>query len=371
MKIVRILGIESSCDETAAAIIAVEVTDDNLNSCSNNHSDGYDFHNDLDSRIKSKSILSNVIYSQVFEHKNFNGVVPEIAARSHLEKIDVVVRKALDDAAVDIDDLDAIAGTCGPGLIGGVIVGANFAKGISLATDLPFIAVNHIEAHALTVRLTDDDIRFPYLLLLVSGGHCQICIVHSCDSFEIIGQTLDDSVGESFDKVAKMLGLGYPGGPALEKCAYGGDEKRFDFPKPLCYRGCLDLSFSGLKTAVRVAIEKSEIHDDNFKSDISSSFQRTVADILTYKMNSAITYCKNKGVNPSAVVMAGGVAANKFIRDCFNNLCNKHALRFAVPPIDLCTDNGAMIAWMGMEKFLKHQFAKLDFKPRPKWALGE
>ena len=340
-----ILGIESSCDETAAAVVS-----------------------------GNKRILSNVIYSQIAEHKQFNGVVPEIAARSHLEKIDLVVQKALDDAGIAISGLSAVAGTCGPGLIGGVIVGATFAKGISLAANIPFIAVNHIEAHALTVRLTEDNIEFPYLLLLASGGHCQICIVHSHDNFEVIGQTLDDSVGESFDKVAKMLNLGYPGGPILEKWAENGDEKRFDFPRPLCNKNSMDFSFSGLKTSVRILAEKVFADHDNKhdqkKADICASFQRTVAEIFVYKMNLAFEYCRKKGIAPNAAVIAGGVAANKYIRSSLQSLCEKQKTRFAVPPIALCTDNGAMIAWAGIEKFQKGQFASLDFKPRPRWPLS-
>ena len=340
-----ILGIESSCDETAAAVVSGD-----------------------------KRILSNVIYSQINEHKQFNGVVPEIAARSHLEKIDLVVQKALDDAGIEISDLDAVAGTCGPGLIGGVIVGATFAKGISLAADIPFIAVNHIEAHALTVRLTEDNVEFPYLLLLASGGHCQICIVYSTDNFEVIGRTLDDSVGESFDKVAKMLDLGYPGGPRVEKWAENGDDQRFEFPHPLCNKNSMDFSFSGLKTAVRILAERifsdNNTNQDQAKSDICAGFQRTVAEILAYKMNLAFEYCKKKQIIPNAAVIAGGVAANKRIRNSLQLLCDKYKTRFAVPPIPLCTDNGAMIAWMGIEKFRKMQFTTLDFQPRPRWPLG-
>ncbi|MBR1735071.1 MAG: tRNA (adenosine(37)-N6)-threonylcarbamoyltransferase complex transferase subunit TsaD [Alphaproteobacteria bacterium] len=341
-----VLGIESSCDETAAAVVS-----------------------------SSKKILSNVIYSQISEHKKFNGVVPEIAARAHLEKIDYVVRTALSDANVKIPDLSAIAGTCGPGLIGGVIVGANFSKGISLVSGLPFIAVNHIEAHALTVRLTDNNIKFPYLLLLASGGHCQLCIVYSFDDFEVIGRTLDDSIGESFDKVAKMLNLGYPGGPLVEKMALKGNEQRFLFPHPLCNKSSIDFSFSGLKTAVKIAAEKerntnlSELSEQN-KADICASFQKTVADILLYKMNQAFEYCENHDILFNTAVIAGGVAANKYIRNALNNLCIKRNIRFVAPPVSLCTDNGAMIAWMGVEKFSKGLFNSLDFQPRPRWPLS-
>lgn len=338
---VYVLGIESSCDETAAAIVSAD-----------------------------KQILSNVIYSQMVEHKRFNGVVPEIAARAHLEKIDIVVEKALSAANLEISDLSAVAGTCGPGLIGGVIVGATFAKGISLAANIPFIAVNHIEAHALTVRLTEDNIEFPYLLVLASGGHCQICIVHAHDNFEVLGRTLDDSVGESFDKVAKMLGLGYPGGPIVEKMAVNGNDRRFELPHPLCNKNSLDFSFSGLKTAVKTLVEKISNIQVQDKSDICASFQRTTADILAYKLNLAFEYCEHNGVHVGSTVIAGGVAANKCIRNRLAALCTERGTRFAAPPISLCTDNGAMVAWMGVEKLKKQQFSSLDFQPRPRWQLS-
>lgn len=409
---IHILGIESSCDETAAAVVSAEFERDSaVVSPEFAHDPAIESADELApdsaaagfkqvrasgeeqevlqsfvsasnftnskiiSKVLRKKILSNVIYSQISEHERFKGVVPEIAARAHLEKIDVVVKKALEDANMKISDLSAVAGTCGPGLIGGVIVGATFAKGISLASGIPFIAVNHIEAHALTVRLTEEDVKFPYLLILASGGHCQICIVHSCDDFEIIGKTLDDSLGESFDKVAKMLGLGYPGGPALEKYAEKGDEKSFILPKPMCNRNSMDFSFSGLKTAVRVLTEKQlkkeDELDEQFKADISASFQRTVTDILIYKMCSALKYCENRGIRPNVVAISGGVAANKYIREKLRDVCEQNKMRFVVPPIKLCTDNGAMIAWMGAEKFAKGETSQIDFRPRPRWQCGQ
>ncbi|MDR2723788.1 MAG: tRNA (adenosine(37)-N6)-threonylcarbamoyltransferase complex transferase subunit TsaD, partial [Holosporaceae bacterium] len=243
-----VLGIESSCDETAAAIVAVD-----------------------------KRILSNIVYSQLAEHEPFGGVVPEIAARAHLEKIDFVVGKALEDANLEMSEISAVAGTCGPGLIGSLVVGATFAKTMAVAMHIPFIAINHIEAHALSIRLTES-IDFPYLLLLASGGHCQLCIVHSIDHFEVIGNTIDDSVGESFDKVAKILGYGYPGGPLIERMSAYGNNKRFSLPRPLCRNGSCDFSFAGLKTAVRVAAEKCETERD--KIDLGACFQKAVVDIL-------------------------------------------------------------------------------------------
>lgn len=332
-----ILGIESSCDETAAAVVS-----------------------------DRKEILSNVIYSQIEEHRPYSGVVPEVAARAHLEKIDVMVKKALTDANLSLDDIDAVAGTCGPGLIGGVIVGATFAKSLAFAKKIPFIAVNHIEAHALSVRLTED-IEFPYLLILASGGHCQICVVHDIDHFQILGQTLDDSVGESFDKVSKLLGFGYPGGPVIEKLYHEGDEGKFSLPKPLCSRGNCDFSFSGLKTAVLNASQKCVSSQD--KKDLAASFQKTVAEIMSFKMKQALNFCFDQEIKINAAVISGGVAANLVIREGLKKTCG--TVPFFVPPVKLCTDNGAMIAWLGVEKFKKNQFNSLDFQPRPRWSLGD
>lgn len=335
-----VLGIESSCDETAAAFVT-----------------------------SKKEVLANVVYSQIPEHRPFGGVVPEIAARAHLEKIDYVVEKAFADAGVSPEDISAIAGTCGPGLIGGVIVGATFAKTLALAFNKPFIAINHIEAHAISVRLTES-LEFPYLLLLASGGHCQICIVHDIDNFEVIGKTLDDSVGESFDKVAKMLDLGYPGGPAVEKAAKAGDCRRFLLPRPLCTRHSCDFSFSGLKTAVRTIIEKYEGQmNEQDKIDLCASFQASVTDVIAYKMDSAINLCSGK-IPIAGVVISGGVAANQAIRSTLQELCTRKRLKFLAPPLSYCTDNAAMIAWLGVEKFAKKQFNELNFRPRPRWPLS-
>ncbi|MDR2681996.1 MAG: tRNA (adenosine(37)-N6)-threonylcarbamoyltransferase complex transferase subunit TsaD [Holosporaceae bacterium] len=346
-----LLGIESSCDETAAAI----VTED-------------------------RKILSNVIYSQISEHEAFSGVVPEVASRAHLEKIDFVVEKAFSDAGIVPADLDAVAATCGPGLIGGVIVGATFAKAVAFSLDIPFLAINHIEAHALCVRLTEN-VDFPYLLLLASGGHCQICLVSDFDDFEVLGKTLDDSVGESFDKVAKMMSLGYPGGPIVEKMSRNGDPMAFDFPRPLCQKKSLDFSFSGLKTAVRITLEKLEKQKKNFDdsesldkknhANVCASFQRAVEDVLSYKMDAAIVLCKARNIPLNAVVISGGVAANKAIRGKMQRICYGHRLRFCAPPIPLCTDNAAMIAWNGLEKLRTQPGDPLNFQPRPRWPLGK
>ncbi len=331
-----ILGIESSCDETAAAIVS-----------------------------DKKEVLSNVIYSQIDEHKSFGGVVPEVAARAHLEKIDVVVEKALADANISLEDIDAVAGTCGPGLIGGVIVGATFAKSLAFSKKIPFIAVNHIEAHSLSVRMTEE-VEFPYLLILASGGHCQICVVHDIDKFQILGKTLDDSVGESFDKISKLLDFGYPGGPIIERLYYEGDRNKFALPKPMCSKGNCDFSFSGLKTAVLTASQKCKSLQD--KKDLGASFQKTVAEIMSFKMKQALDFCFNQKIKINAAVISGGVAANLVIRESLQKVCG--SIPFLAPPVKFCTDNGAMIAWLGIEKFKKNKIDQLDFHPRPRWQLG-
>jgi N6-L-threonylcarbamoyladenine synthase len=334
---VKVLGIESSCDETAAALVTDE-----------------------------KKILSNVIYSQIEEHRRFGGVVPETAARAHLEKIDLTVESALEEAGATLSEVTAVAGTCGPGLIGGVIVGSVFARTLAMVLGIPFIAANHLEAHALSVRLAGDA-EFPYLLLSISGGHCHTCIVRSAVDFKTLGKTLDDSVGESFDKIAKLLGLGYPGGPAVEKAAGDGDPGRFPLPRPLCRNGSLDFSFAGLKTAVRLAAEKCGTDRD--KSDLCASFQRAVTDILDYKVREALGVCKGKNLALSGVAAAGGVAANRSVRAALQNICEQSGLRFYVPPPDLCTDNGAMVAWLGIEKLQLGLSDSLGFAPRPRWPL--
>lgn len=332
-----VLGIESSCDETSASIVS-----------------------------DKKEILSNVIYSQIKEHESFLGVVPEIAARAHLEKIDKVFKKALQDANISGEEIDAVAATSGPGLIGGLIVGSTFAKTISWLYKVPFIAINHIEAHALCARLTEN-INFPYLLMLMSGGHCQICIVHSPSDIEVIGKTLDDSVGEAFDKVAKMLNLGYPGGPQVEKFAKRGDSKKFDLPKPLCTNFSCDFSFSGLKTATRIISEN--IKSDQGKYDLCASFQQTVVDVFKYKIKSAIKFAKKQGINISSIVIAGGVASNTSVRTAIKEISIQNNLPFFSPPVHLCTDNAAMIAWLGVEKLKMNETSSLDFSPRPKWPF--
>ena len=332
----RVLGIETSCDETAVAIVEA----------------------DADARPVGR-ILANVVYSQLTEHRRFGGVVPEIAARAHLERLDGLVLVALAEAGLGLGDLDGIAATGGPGLIGGVMVGVMTGKALAFAHDKPFIAVNHLEGHALSVRLTEE-VEFPYLLLLVSGGHCQLLTVRGPGDFTRLGTTIDDAVGECFDKTAKLLGLGFPGGPAVERAAAGGDPKRFALPRPMWRKPGCDFSFSGLKTAVRQAIEKLPADDSRAVADLCASFQRTVGDVLVDRCTNALAASPS-----STLVVAGGVAANVYLRSRLEAL----PVRLVAPPIKLCTDNGAMIAWAGLERLRLGQVDTLDFRPRPRWPL--
>jgi N6-L-threonylcarbamoyladenine synthase len=367
----RVLGIETSCDETAVAI--VEAPPGNA---------------------PCGRILANVVYSQLAEHRRFGGVVPEIAARAHLERIDGLIADALSAAGLDLADLDGIAATGGPGLIGGVMVGVMTAKALAFAHDKPFLAINHLEGHALSVRLTEA-VDFPYLLLLVSGGHCQLLTVRGPGDFTRLGTTIDDAVGECFDKTAKLLGLGFPGGPAVEKAvdgeerlvvrerqrlgghdahhhaayqpgpavekaAEGGDAKRFALPRPMWRKPGCDFSFSGLKTAVRQTVEKLPAGDTQAIADLCASFQRTVGDVLVDRCANALA------LQPSpTLVVAGGVAANAYLRGRLEQLPAK----LVAPPVKLCTDNGAMIAWAGAERLRLGMTDSLDFRPRPRWPL--
>lgn len=332
-----ILGIETSCDETAAAV----VRDD-------------------------RTILSNVLVSQIPSHQPHGGVVPEKAARAHLDLLPPLIEQALQGASVTLDDLDGIAVTGGPGLIGGVLVGVMTAKAIAAAKKLPFIAVNHLEGHALTGRLTHD-LPFPFLLLLISGGHCQFLEVAGVGQYRLLGSTIDDAVGEAFDKVARIFGLGYPGGPALEKLAQSGNGKRFDLPRPLKGREGCDLSFSGLKTAVRLAAEKHAPLSLQDQADLAASFQEAVADCLEERATQAFRMLQEPVKH---FVVAGGVAANAALRERLSSLCAFHGLTFVAPPLELCTDNAAMIAWVGIEKLRLGQQDTLDFNPRPRWPLS-
>lgn len=343
----KILGIESSCDETAAAVVTSEA-----------------------------KILSNSVFSQLEEHLPYMGVVPEIAARAHVKHIDRLIIEALKEANTNLDDISLIAATGGPGLIGGVMVGIMAAKAMAAATKTPFIAVNHLEGHALTPRLSNN-IPFPYLLLLVSGGHTQLLMVESATKYELLGSTLDDAAGEAFDKSAKIMGLGYPGGPELEKAAKDGDleiAQNYKLPRPLKGRKNCDFSFSGLKTALKQKIDKLPEGKLDYQdvANLSLAFQEATADVLIDRTNNAIKIFKNKyGTNAKNIVIAGGVAANKYLNNKLQNLAKNHNLKFTAPPLSLCTDNAAMIAWAGYENYKQNGTTPLNFRPRPRWALGE
>ena len=340
-----VLGIETSCDETAAAVV-----------------DG------------GGAVRSNVIHSQIEDHRPYGGVVPEIAARAHLGTIDSVVRRALSRARVAPGKLDGIAAAGGPGLIGGLIVGVMTAKAMAAALGRPFLAINHLEGHALTARLTDD-VTFPYLLLLVSGGHCQILGVEGLQCYTRLGSTLDDAAGEAFDKTARILGLGFPGGPAVEAAAVGGDPERFDFPRPMRGRDGCDFSFSGLKTAVRRAVsDLGGTVDGRDVADVCASFQAAVGDVLVDRCARAMrTFDSQHGATGGhrTLVVAGGVAANRFLRSRLLALCGSDGYRFVAPPQELCTDNAVMIAWAGIERLRSGRTDELDFAPRPRWPLED
>ena len=332
----RVLGIETSCDETAVAIVEAPAGDRPVG-----------------------RILANVVYSQQTEHRRFGGVVPEIAARAHLERIDGLVEQALAEAGLGLGDLDGIAATGGPGLIGGVMVGVMTAKAIAFAHEKPFLAINHLEGHALSVRLTEP-VEFPYLLLLVSGGHCQLLTVRGPGDFTRLGTTIDDAAGECFDKTAKLLGLGFPGGPAVERAAKGGDINRFKLPRPMWRKPGCDFSFSGLKTAVRLMAESLPKNDPQAIADLCASFQRTVGDVLVDRCGNALARAPS-----DTLVVAGGVAANTYLRGRLEGL----GVRLVALPIKFCTDNGAMIAWAGIERLRRGMVDALDFAPRPRWPL--
>ncbi|TRC96460.1 tRNA (adenosine(37)-N6)-threonylcarbamoyltransferase complex transferase subunit TsaD [Mesorhizobium sp. WSM4303] len=344
---IRVLGIETSCDETAASVVTL---------------DG----------AAAPVIASNIVLSQIEEHAAFGGVVPEIAARAHVEALDGIVEAALADSGVALTDIDAIAATAGPGLVGGLIVGLMTAKAIAAAVGKPLIAINHLEGHALTARLTDG-LDFPYLLLLVSGGHTQIVAVRGVGDYQRWATTIDDALGEAFDKTAKMLGLPYPGGPNVEKAAAAGDATRFAFPRPMKGSAQPDFSFSGLKTAVRQAATAIQPLSEQDVADICASFQAAVADALGDRVARALARFRQEfpdKTTPSLVV-AGGVAANSTIKATLQKQCAEAGFAFVAPPLKLCTDNAAMIAWAGIER-LRAGIADEnagDFVPRSRWPL--
>jgi len=337
----NVLGIETSCDETAAAV----VTDEGR-------------------------ILADVVLSQLGEHRPYGGIVPEIAARAHLEHLDRIVAQAMEEAGIKFKGLDAIAATGGPGLIGGVLVGVTMAKAIAAVGGKPFIAVNHLEGHALSARLADD-VAFPYVLLLVSGGHSQLLIVEGVGRYRRLGTTIDDAVGEAFDKTAKMLDLGYPGGPAVESAAETGDGTRFDLPRPLKGRPGCHFSFSGLKTAVRHAVDSlppGRLAESDV-ADLAASFQTAVGDVLAERTANALDQSRALYPDANTLVVAGGVAANHTLRRRLAGVAGECGYRLIAPAPRLCTDNGAMIAWAGVERLRLGLTDRLDFAPRPRWPL--
>ncbi len=336
-----VLGIETSCDETAAAVV------------------------DGEGRV-----LAHAVLSQIAEHVPYGGIVPEIAARAHLAHLDRLITKAMTEARVGYGDLAGVAATAGPGLIGGVIVGLMTAKAIAAVHHIPLMAVNHLEGHALTARFTDK-VEFPYLLLLVSGGHCQLLAVEGVGRYRRLGTTVDDAAGEAFDKVAKMLGLGYPGGPAIERAAKAGDKTRFAFPRPLKGKPGCDFSFSGLKTAARLAAEA--LPDGAFTekdlADLAASFQAALVDSIADRVARATEIFRKNYGDGKSLVVAGGVAANTALREALTKTAAKAGMPLAVPPQALCTDNAVMIAWAGIERLKLGLIDALDFKARPRWPL--
>jgi N6-L-threonylcarbamoyladenine synthase len=340
-----VLGIETTCDETAAAVVE--------------HSgDG------------KGRILSNIVLSQVTEHAAFGGVVPEIAARAHVEALDHIIGKALTEAGKSLKDIDGIAAAAGPGLIGGVIVGLTTAKALALVSGKPLLAINHLEAHALTARLVAAT-AFPYCLFLASGGHTQILAVRGVGDYELLGTTLDDAIGEAFDKTAKLLGLGYPGGPQVEKEAARGNATRFALPRPMHGRPEPDFSFSGLKTALRLEAEAIAPLTNQDVADLCASFQQAVVEVIHDRLRAGMKNFRGRHGTPTALVAAGGVAANEAVRKALQRVAFEAGIKLVVPPGELCTDNGAMIAWAGCERLALGLVDPLDVAPRARWPLEE
>lgn len=340
-----VLGIESSCDETAAAVVLREGP-------------------------AQGRLLSNVARSQWEQHRQFEGVVPEIAARAHVECLDDIIREALSGAGVALCDVDGIAVTAGPGLIGGLLVGLTTAKALALATEKPLIAVNHLEAHALTVGLTEG-LPPPYLLLLVSGGHTQLLLVRDVGQYDRLGTTIDDALGEAFDKTAKLLGLGFPGGPAVERMAEEGDPRRFAFPRPMIGRDEPHFSFAGLKTAVRrQAMQLVPLTEEDIR-DLCASFEAAVADVVVDRCARAMRLTEDQLGPEKHLVIAGGVAANRRLREALSRLAEASGFRLHAPPIALCGDNAAMVAWAGAERLVRGHVDSLDVPARARWPLDQ
>jgi N6-L-threonylcarbamoyladenine synthase len=339
----RVLGIETSCDETAAAVVQ-------------HHGEA------------RGAILSNVVRAQLEQHAPYAGVVPEIAARAHVEVLDQVVARALDEAGMALGEVDAVAATAGPGLIGGVMVGLVTAKALAFSVGKRLVAINHLEGHALTARLTHG-VAFPYLLLLVSGGHTQLLLVEGVGHYRRLGTTIDDAIGEAFDKAAKLMGLGFPGGPAVERAAASGNPKRFALPRPLSDRETMDFSLSGLKTALRQAAQAHAPLNDQDVADFCASFQAAVVAIVVSRVRRASRVAREAGA--TTLVAAGGVAANGAIRAGLEAIAQEEGLALCLPPPALCTDNAAMIAWAGAERLACGEADGLDAPARPRWPLDE
>jgi N6-L-threonylcarbamoyladenine synthase len=337
-----VLGIETSCDESAAAVVALTPA--------------------------GPRILSNLIHSQLAEHMPYGGIVPEIAARAHLDHLDPLISRALAEAGVILGEVDGIAAATGPGLIGGLIVGSTMAKALAWAASKPFLGVNHLEAHALAVHLTEE-VDFPYLVLLVSGGHCQLLVCSGVGRYTRLGTTLDDAVGEAFDKSAKLIGLGYPGGPAIEAAAQDGDPYRFVLPRPMKGRPGCDFSFSGLKTAVRQITSAIGSLEPRDQADLAASVELAICEAVTDRTANAVAWFRRKYPQGHSLVVGGGVAANKRLRRGLTGLADDTGLRFVAPPASLCTDNGAIIAWAGVERLRLGLVDGLDAPLRPRWPL--
>lgn len=339
----KILAFETSCDDTSVAVVQ-------------------------DTETCEQRILSLKTQGQIENHQAYKGVVPELAARAHLEHIQAVTETALKDANVSLKDITAIAVTSGPGLIGGIIIGLSFAKSLSLSHNIPLFGINHLEGHALTARLSHN-VSYPFLLLLTSGGHCQFIYVKKISDYTLIGQTIDDAAGECFDKVANILDLGFPGGPAVESLAKLGNPKAFTFPKPLCNQENSNFSFSGLKTAVLREFQKQNPITETVKADIAASFQHTVAEIFAIKLEKAVALVNNESLKN--IVIAGGVAANNVVRQAIAEKANCLGLTSYLPPINLCTDNAAMIGWAAIERLRANfAFSPLTISPTPRWPLS-
>ena len=334
-----VFSVETSCDETSVCII-----------------------ND------KKTILSHIIYSQE-EHNKYGGVIPELASRAHLEILQKISKQSLKEAKISLKDIDVYCATCGPGLIGGLLVGSIFTKALAIGNKKPFVPINHLEAHLLSSSF-NNEVNDPHLSFLLTGGHTQIYLVKNVEKYNLLGETLDDAIGEAFDKVSKLLGMNYPGGPEIENAAKNGDDMAFDLPHPLKNSKELNFSFSGIKTAISLIVKNKKIIDEELKSNISASFQNIVSDILIKKFNMTLEYLKNQNVNIAQLSLVGGVAANKFIYNKLEKECLKNNIEIILPPKNMLSDNAAMIGWACIKKLYNNNINDLYFKENPRLTLG-